>query len=107
MKNNWIKLSEKMPIINEIIYYKGNIYGQRARHIGNGKVQLPDGTFDDFDEWKPKALGFVTFRIFHIDGTTKIEAQGVVEDGLFVAEYIYKGMTYGATIPLGNKMIIS
>jgi len=107
MKNNWIKLSEKMPILNEIIYYKGNPHGQRARYTGNESVELPDKSVDEFDEWKPKTPGLVTFRILHIDGVTRIEAQGKVNDGLFVTEYIYKGMTYGATIPLGNKMIVS
>lgn len=107
MKNNWIKLNEKQPILNEIIYYKGNPNGQRARNIGNGFVKLPDDTVDSFSEWKPKTHGLVTFRILHIDGTTRIEAQGKVDDGQFITEYNYKGMTYGATIPLGNKMIVS
>jgi len=102
MKNNWIKLSERMPILNEIIYYKGNLYGQRARYTGNSSVQLPDETVDQFDEWKPKTLGLVTFRILHIDGVTRIEVQGEVNDGNFITEYTYNGMDYSATIPLGR-----
>lgn len=107
MKNNWIKLNEKMPILNEIIYYKGNLNGQKARYIGGDSVELPAGRNDRFDEWKPKVLGKVTFGIFHTDGVTRIEAVGEVDDGLFITEYTYQGMTYGATIPLGNKMIVS
>lgn len=107
MKNNWIKLSDKMPVLNEIIYYKGNLHGQQARNMGNGFVQLRNSEIDQFDEWKPKHPGYVTLNIIHVDGTTKIEAKGKLEDGLFTTEYTYQGMTYGATIPLGNKMIVS
>jgi hypothetical protein len=102
MKNNWIKLNDKMPILNEIIYYKGNLNGQRARYIGHESVQLPDTSKDKFEEWKPKVLGQVTFSILHIDGITRIEAQGEVNDGLFTTEYTYKGMCYGAVIPLSR-----
>lgn len=102
MKTRWISINEKMPALNEIIYYKENIYGQRARNIGNGIVKLPNGETDTFLEWKPKVQGQTTFRILHIDGVTEIEASGEVNDGLFIAEYEYKGMTYGATIPLGR-----
>lgn len=102
MKARWISINERMPVLNEIIYYKGNIYGQRARNIGNGQALLPNGETDVFDEWKPKVHGQTTFRITHIDGVTEIEASGEVNDGLFIAEYEYKGMTYGATIPLGR-----
>jgi hypothetical protein len=102
MKNNWIKLSEKMPILNEIIYYKGSPHGERGRNMGCGYVMLHDDTVDQFDEWKPKILGMVTFAILHIDGVTKIEVNGVVDDGVFISEYTYKGMEYNATIPLGR-----
>lgn len=102
MKTKWISINDKMPILNEIIYYKGNINGQRARHMGNGFVQLPNGEVDQFDEWKPKIPGKITFSILHIDGITRIEADGEVNDGLFTAEYTYQGMCYGATIPLSR-----
>jgi hypothetical protein len=100
MKNNWIKVKEKMPILNEIIYYKGNLYGQSARYMGDSNVQLPNGEVDRAEEWKPKNKGCVTFKILHIDGVTEIEAKGIVDDGLFTTEYTHKGMCYGATIPL-------
>lgn len=102
MKSKWISINNKMPILNEIIYYKGNLHGQEARHMGNGFVQSPNGEVDQFDEWKPKWPGFVTFKIFHIDGVTKIEAKGKVGDGLFTTEYKHQGMCYGATIPLSR-----
>lgn len=105
MKARWISINERMPALNEIIYYKGNLYGQRARYTGyagSGCVQLPNGETDTFDEWKPKVQGQTTFRILHIDGVTEIEASGEVNDGLFISEYEYKGMTYGATIPLSR-----
>lgn len=91
-----------MPILNEIIYYNGSPNGQRGRYTGNNFVKLPNGSIDQFAEWKPKIQGKVTFSILHIDGTTRIEADGEVSDGLFTAEYTYKGMTYGATIPLSR-----
>lgn len=102
MKTKWININEKMPILNEIIHYKGSPNGQRARYIGNGAVKLPSGVIDRVEEWKPKVYGKVTFSILHIDGTTKIEAEGVVDDGMFLTEYNYQGMCYGAVIPLGR-----
>jgi hypothetical protein len=102
MKNNWINKNHKMPILNEIIYYKENMHGQEARHMGNGFVQLPNDEVDQFDQWKPKHPGCVTFKILHTDGITKIEAKGEVNDGLFTTEYTHKGMCYGAVIPLSR-----
>lgn len=98
--NNWIKIEDKMPLVNEIIYYKGNLRGQEGRHMGEGFIELPDGRYDQFDEWVPKNIGHVTMKIMHIDGKTKIEAKGHVVGGLFTAEYKHQGMIYGATIPL-------
>jgi hypothetical protein len=102
MKAKWISINTKMPVLNEIIYYKGNLFGQQARYIGGNKVRLHDDREDLFDEWKPKVQDQATFSILHIDGVTKIEATGEVNDGLFIAEYTYNGMCYGATIPLGR-----
>lgn len=102
MKARWISINEKMPALNEIIYYKGSPDGQRARNVGSGIVKLPNGETDMFIEWKPKIQGKVTFCILHIDGITTLEAEGVIDDGLFVTEYNYHGMTYVATIPLSR-----
>lgn len=102
MKARWISINEKMPALNEIIYYNGSPNGQRARYIGHSQVKLPSGVIDNFHEWKPKVQGKATFCILHIDGVTTLEAEGVIDDGLFVTEYNYHGMTYGATIPLGR-----
>lgn len=102
MKSKWISINTKMPILNEIIYYKGNLHGQEARHMGNGYVQLLSGEVDQFDEWKPKHPGQVTFNILHNDGVTKIQAKGEVSEGLFTTEYYHKGMCYGAIIPLNR-----
>jgi hypothetical protein len=102
MKTNWININTKLPILNEIIYYKGNIHGQEARYIGDNKVELLNNTKDCFEEWKPKHPGQVTFNILHIDGVTKIQVKGEVHEGLFTAEYTYNGMCYGATMPLNR-----
>lgn len=76
MKTRWISINEKMPILNEIIYYYGSAHGQEARYIGGNKVELLDNTKECFDQWKPKHPGQVTFNILHIDGVTKIQAIG-------------------------------
>lgn len=102
MKTRWININTKIPILNEIIYYKGNEHGQEARYIGDNKVELLNSTKDCFHEWKPKHPGQVTFNILHIDGVTKIQAKGEVHEGLFTGEYTYKGMCYGATMPLNR-----
>jgi hypothetical protein len=102
MKTRWININTKMPILNEIIYYKGNLHGQEAMYTGEDFVQLPNGRVDRFDEWKPKHPGQVTFNILHIDGVTKIQAKGEVHEGLFTGEYTYKGMCYGAAMPLNR-----
>jgi hypothetical protein len=91
-----------MPILNEIIYYMGSIHGEEARYIGDNKIELSDKTQHLFHEWKPKYPGQVTFNILHIDGVTKIQAKGEVHEGLFTGEYTYKGMCYGATMPLNR-----
>jgi hypothetical protein len=102
MKSRWININTKMPILNEIIYYYGSVHGQEARYIGDNKVELLNNTKDCFSEWKPKHPGQVTFNILHIDGVTKIQAKGEVHEGLFTGEYTYKGMCYGATMPLNR-----
>jgi hypothetical protein len=102
MKAKWISINTKMPILNEIIYYKGNLHGQEARYIGDNKVELKNNTIDRFDEWKPKRHDYTTFRILHSDEVTRIEATGVVEDGLFTTEYTHDGVEYGAVIPLSR-----
>jgi hypothetical protein len=99
-KKKWNNTDQVTPALNEIVIYNGNLRGQEGRHMGEGFVQLPDGRVDRFDEWLPKTKGYVTIKILHIDGETVIEAKGNVIDGLFTTEYRYKGMTYGATIPL-------
>lgn len=99
-KIKWIKTEDKMPELNEIIIYRGNLNGAEGRHMGNGFVELTNQRIDQFDEWKPKNNGFVTMKITHIDGVTKIEAKGEVSNGLFTCEYSHQGMTYGSTIPL-------
>lgn len=97
----WNNIQQIIPELNEIIIYVGRIYKQEGRHMGNGFVQLPSGKVDQFDEWLPKNPGFVTIKILHVDGKTKIEAKGkVTSNGLFTTEYKHKGMCYGATIPL-------
>jgi hypothetical protein len=102
MKTRWININTKMPILNEIIYYRGNLHGEEARYMGNSFVQLLNGEVDQFDEWKPKHPGQVTFNILHIDGVTKIQAKGHVHEGEFRTEYKHEGMTYGATVPLNR-----
>lgn len=100
-KNNWINTEDKMPLINEIIYYKGNLRGQEGRHMGNGFIELPNHRIDQFDEWVPKNIGFVTIRVPHIENhSIKCEAKGKVIGDEFKGEYKYKGMTFGINLPL-------
>lgn len=103
MKSKWISVNTEVPILNEIIYYKGNLFGQEARYIGDDNVRIiHNENLDRFDEWKPKHAGYVTFNILHNDGVTKIEAKGLVDDGLFTTEYTLDGMDYSAVIPLSR-----
>jgi hypothetical protein len=100
-KKKWNNIDQVVPELNEIIIYNGNLNGQEGRHMGNGFVELSNDGIDQFDEWLPKNKGFVTMKILHVDGKTKIEAKGkVTSDGLFTTEYRHKGMSYGATIPI-------
>jgi hypothetical protein len=102
MKTKWISINTKMPILNEIIYYKGNLGGREAIYIGGDNVLLKNGRSDRLDEWVPKHSGLSTFNILHNDGLTNIEAKGIVDDGLFTTEYTHEGMCYGAVIPLSR-----
>jgi hypothetical protein len=102
MKTKWININTKVPIVNEVIYYMGNLGAVEATYTKDDFVQLLNGRIDRFDEWKPKHPGLVTFNILHIDGVTKIQATGEVHEGLFTAEYKHEGMTYVATIPLNR-----
>lgn len=102
MRNKWININTRMPALNELIYYKGNLHGREARFIGDTFVQLSNGDVDEFEEWKPVHKGYVTFSILHTDGVTKIKAKGEVKEGLFTTEYTHEGMTYGAVIPLNR-----
>lgn len=95
----WINISEKMPHVDEIIKYKGNLRGAEGRHMGNGFVELKNQAVDQFDEWKPKYPGYVTMKVPRFDGV-RTEVKGQVKDNEFIGEYKHEGMTYGIQISL-------
>jgi hypothetical protein len=99
MNKNWINTDEKLPAINEIIIYKGNLSGIEGRHTGNGFVQLKNGDVDQFDEWKPIHHGFVTMKVQHPEKAMKVDVKGRIVDNCFVGEF-KDGITYGVSVPL-------
>lgn len=99
MKQKWISTDERLPVMNEIIIYKGNLSGAEGRHMGNGFVELKNGRVDQFDEWKPVYDGYVTMAVQHPEKKQKIEVKGKIINNEFVGEF-WDGITFGITIPL-------
>lgn len=99
MKKNWINVDEKMPAINEMIIYKGNLTGAEGRHMGSGFVELTNGRIDQFDEWRPVHLGYVTMKVQHPEKRQKVEVKGKIVNNEFVGEF-WDGITFGVTVPL-------
>lgn len=99
MNINWINTDDRLPAINEIIIYNGNLDPRKGRHMGNGFIELPSGEVDQFDEWKPINVGFVTMNVQHPEKQMKVEVKGKVIDNTFVGEFT-DGITYGINLPL-------
>lgn len=99
MNINWINIDDKMPAVNELIIYNGNLYPRKGRHMGNGFIELSSGGVDQFDEWKPLYAGFVTMKVQHPEKRMKVEVKGRIVDNCFVGEF-KDGITYGVNVPL-------
>lgn len=89
----------ELPLLNEIIFYKGNLHESKGVYKGNNRVLLENGESDLFEEWRPVEPLFRHVEHLHSEDGHRVIARGLIKDGEFIGEYTYKGMTWGITIP--------
>lgn len=98
MKQALKNIEQEKPMLNEIIYYQGNLHLSKGRYMGESFVELDNGEIDQFDEWKPVEPVFKNIAFRHVeDDRIEVIARGLVSGDKFNGEYRYNGMTYGVT----------